>query len=330
MTDTPIHDTDAAGEGQPAPAPAIDLVITPRERDLGGFSVKRALPYAKRRQIGPFVFLDEMGPSTFAPGQGVDVRPHPHVCLSTITFLFDGELTHRDNTGAVQSIRPGDVNWMTAGRGIVHSERTGADVRAAGHRLHGLQAWIALPEAHEETDPDFQHHPAATLPHLRREGVSMTVIAGEVYGARSPVRLLSPLFYVDAQLEPGAALTVSDEYAERAAYIVAGPVSLEGQSFEAGALLVFRPGAKVTLTAGGRPAHLMMLGGAPLSPRHIEWNFVASSKARIAQAKADWAAGPARDWTGPFTLPDGDDQEFIPLPEAPPLSAPAPATKPES
>ncbi len=305
----------------------LEMIIEPRARDLGGFTVRRALPYAKRRHVGPFVFLDEMGPARFAPGQGVDVRPHPHVCLATITFLYEGELTHNDTTGALQSIRPGDVNWMTAGRGIVHSERTGADVRAAGHELHGLQAWIALPAEHEETEPHFQHHPAATLPQLSQPGVSGTLIAGEAYGATSPVALLSRLFYVDVHLQPGASLPAVTDYAEHSAYVVSGAVEIGGQQVKAGALAVLADAGDAVFTAGPEGAHLMLLGGDALGPRFMEWNFVASSKERLEQAKADWRAGPQRGWTGPFTLPAGDDQEFIPLPDAQPANQPVEPTK---
>ncbi len=296
----------------------LEMVIAPRARDLGGFSVRRALPYVKKRAVGPFVFLDEMGPAAFAPGQGIDVRPHPHVCLATVTFLFDGEITHRDTTGAYQSIRPGDLNWMHAGRGIAHSERTGADVRAAGHRLHGLQAWVALPEDAEETDPSFQHHPAATLPQLApADGVRATLIAGAAYGAASPVAVASPLFYVDTHLEAGAAIPAPDDHEARAAYVVTGVVELGGERVEAGSLAVIAPGAAARLRAVDGPAHIMLLGGAPLGERFMEWNFVASTRARVDQAKADWIASEKNGWNGPFTLPAGDDHEFIPLPDAP-------------
>ncbi len=306
---------------------SLEMIIAPRARDLGDLTVRRALPDAKKRAIGPFVFLDEMGPAAFAPGQGIDVRPHPHVCLATVTFLFDGEITHRDTTGAHQSIRPGDLNWMHAGRGIAHSERTGADVRAAGHRLHGLQAWVALPEDQEETAPRFQHHPAAALPQRTpADGVRATVIAGAAYGATAPVAVASPLFYVDTHMEAGAAVLAPEDYEARGAYVVAGAVEVDGARVDAGSLAVLTPGATVRLSAVDGPAHLMQLGGAPLGERFIEWNFVASSRARLEQAKADWVASARNGWTGPFTLPAEDNHEFIPLPDAPTPQEPAEPT----
>lgn len=284
----------------------IDLVIEPRRRDLGGFEVGRLLPFAARRMVGPFIFLDRMGPAEFAPGipRSVDVRPHPHIGLSTLTYLFEGEIMHRDSVGSEQAIRPGEVNWMVAGRGITHSERF-ERARREGGRMDGLQAWVALPKEHEETDPAFFHHDERDLPQLDERHVRRRLIAGEAFGDRSPVRTHSPLFYVHSRLETGAREHLPDGYAERAAYVIEGEVEVEGQRFAEGQLLVFGDGA-ATLEARA-PTALMLLGGEPVGERHIEWNFVSSSKARLEQAKADWRSGR-------FKLPDRDDREFIPLP----------------
>ena len=285
---------------------AIAQVVESRKRDLGGFEVRRILPYGGGRMVGPFIFLDHMGPVVFPAGRGIDVRPHPHVCLATVTYLFDGEIEHRDSLGVVQAIRPGDVNWMTAGRGIAHSERTGAALRAAGHRLHGLQSWVALPQAFEETDPAFHHFPASQLPSREADGVRMRLIAGEAYGLRSPVRVFSNMFYVDADCDAGATVELPIEYAERAAYVVEGAIEVEGRTFAEGTLLVFAAGEAVKLRAKGA-TRIALLGGAPLeSQRHIWWNFVASSSERIERAKRDWADGKFPQVPG--------DPEFIPLP----------------
>jgi redox-sensitive bicupin YhaK (pirin superfamily) len=286
----------------------IDLVIEQRRKDLGGFEVGRVLPYAPRRMVGPFIFFDHMGPVDFAPGfpRTVDVRPHPHIGLSTLTYLFDGTITHRDSLGVTQPIRPGEVNWMTAGRGITHSERF-EELRADGGRMDGIQAWIALPVEDEETDPSFHHHAAGELPGYEAPGLTARLIAGEAFGARSPVRTHSPLFYVHWTLHAGARAELPAEYPERAAYIARGQVEVDGQVFDAGRMLVFSPGQAVTFTAVS-DAILMLLGGEPIGPRFIEWNFVSSSKDRLEQAKADWRAGRMK-------LPDADSGEFIPLPE---------------
>ncbi len=270
--------------------------------------MRRVLPSARRRLVGPFIFWDHMGPAEQAPGQGIDVRPHPHINLATVTYLFEGEIFHRDSLGSAQAIRPGDVNWMTAGSGIVHSERTPAEERARVSRLHGIQAWVALPRDREEVLPSFRHHPKASLPKLSLSGAELSVIAGEAYGARSPVETLSPLFYVDARLEAGAKLAVPVDYQERAAYVVEGSIACGAERFEPGHLLVFAPGRAATLLAEGK-AHVMLFGGAPLeSERHIYWNFVSSSDERIERAKERWRAGN-------FPKVPGDDQEFIPLPD---------------
>jgi redox-sensitive bicupin YhaK (pirin superfamily) len=289
--------------------PAVDAVIEARIRDLGGgFNVRRVLPSPARRLVGPFVFFDHMGPVVLPPGKGMDVRPHPHINLATVTYLFEGEIVHRDSLGSHQTIRPGDINWMTAGRGIAHSERSGDELRKDGFRLHGLQLWVALPKAYEEREPDFTHHPAATLPTVERPGARIRVLAGKVYGAVSPVRTFSPLFYADAALEPGSELSVTDEYPERAVYVADGALRCGTDRIEPGRMIVFSEGVSATLRAESA-SHVVMLGGTPLDgPRHIWWNFVSSSKERIEEAKRDWKAGR-------FPKIPGDDQEFIPLPE---------------
>jgi len=291
-----------------AGAAAITLVLDARARDLGGFTVRRLLPATARRLVGPFIFFDHMGPNQFARGNGIDVRPHPHIALATVTYLFDGELMHRDSLGSAQPIRPGAVNWMMAGRGIVHSERTPPDLRAAGHVLDGIQAWVALPKAHEDDEPRFEHHAAETLPRIERPGAVLRVLAGSAYGATSPVGVLSPTLYVDAQLAAGAVLPVCDEYSERAVYVAAGHVRCAGDEFGSGQMIVLRARAPLALEAT-EAAHVMLLGGAPLDgERHIWWNFVASSMQRIEEAKRDWQLGR-------FPKVPGDEHEFIPLPK---------------
>ncbi len=293
---------------------ALEIAIVPRTHDLGDhFEVRRALPAVGRRMVGPFVFLDQMGPAVFAAGRGLDVRPHPHIGLATVTYLLDGEILHRDSLGTVQAIRPGDVNWMTAGRGIVHSERTAPERRREGSALAGLQCWVALPRAHEETDPAFVHLEAARLPQQSADGVSARVIAGEFFGLRSPLATLSPLFYVDVGLAMGARLAMPPDYPEQAIYIVAGRLDLGADGvFDAGQLLVLKPGAGVILAgADAAGTRLMLLGGEPMDgPRRLVWNFVSSSTERIEQAKEDWRAGR-------FPAVPGET-EFIPLPEPPP------------
>jgi redox-sensitive bicupin YhaK (pirin superfamily) len=292
-----------------APGSALETVVVPRTRDLGGFEVRRALPSARRRMVGPFVFLDQMGPAVFRGGRGIDVRPHPHVGLATVTYLFDGALLHRDSLGTVQAIRPGAVNWMTAGRGIVHSERTPPEARVEGATLFGIQTWVALPRAYEEAAPGFAHTPAEALPSLEGDGVRLRVVLGALFGARSPVQTFSETVYAEAALAPGARLDVPTEAEERAVYVVEGVVEESGAAFEAGRLLVLRPGAPVLLRAAG-PARLLVLGGEPMDgPRHIWWNFVSSSLERIEQAAADWAAGRFDPVPG--------ETDFIPLPSQP-------------
>jgi len=280
-----------------------------RAHDIGGFEVRRALPASERQMIGPFILFDQMGPGEFMAGHGLDVRPHPHIGLSTLTYLFEGKILHRDSLGSAQSIRPGDVNWMTAGHGIAHSERTDQRLRSTAHRLFGIQSWIALPKANEETMPAFVHHPAATLPMAQEGGLQMRLVAGTGWGLASPVQVSSPLFYADAQLSPSARVPLPDEHEERGAYIVSGSVEVAGQTFDAGRMLLFRPGDQMALSAGVRGARLLLLGGATMDgPRYIFWNFVSSSPERIGQAKADWKGGR-------FAKVPGDDREFIPLPE---------------
>jgi redox-sensitive bicupin YhaK (pirin superfamily) len=280
-------------------------VIDGRPRDIGGFSVRRVLPSPHRRHVGPFVFWDHMGPVALPPGEGMDVLPHPHIGLATVTFLFEGEIVHRDSVGSHQAIRPGDVNWMTAGRGIVHSERTDPAVKARGARVHGIQSWVALPAEHEGSEPHFAHHPGKDLPVVTEPGATLRVIAGEAYGAQSPARTLSPLFYVDATLETGASVELPD-HEERAVYVLDGSVEIDGASITPGRLAVLAPKARVTIRAPGA-THAMFLGGAPLGDRHMYWNFVSSDRERIERAKADW-----RDRR--FPLVPGDEEEFVPLP----------------
>lgn len=299
---------------------AVEVIVVPRTHDLGdGFNVRRALPSRERRMVGPFVFFDEMGPHTFSAGQGLDVRPHPHIGLSTVTYLLQGEIQHRDSLGTSQSIRPGEVNWMTAGKGIVHSERTAAEQRAHSSPLFGLQCWVALPKSHEENDPSFLHLGAPDLPVIEGDGATARIISGSFLGQASPVPVASAMFYVDLQLKPGARLTMPAEYSERAVYVLAGTLDLgrDGR-FERGQLVVLKPGAAVTLGAGGAGgARLMLLGGEPMDgPRFLSWNFVSSSAERIEQAKQDWKAQTFPKVPG--------ETEFIPLPDIPgrPVSYP--------
>ena len=287
----------------------LERVIEGRRRDLGGgLEVERVLPNAARRMVGPFIFLDHMGPAQFDPGQGIDVRPHPHIGLSTVTYLFDGEILHRDNLGFRQAIRPGEVNWMTAGSGIVHSERTDPSIRSRGGLMHGMQAWAALPLEAEETDPNFVHHDEADLPTFEDAGVWARLIAGSAFGLSNTVRTYSPMFYLHVELQPGGRIALPPEHSERAAYVVDGQVEHDGRTHAAGQMLVFTAGGEPVVTAVDGPARVMLLGGEPIGQRFIWWNLVSSSEARIDQAKADWRAGR-------FPLPPDDSSEFIPLPE---------------
>ena len=293
--------------GPAADGSAVALVIVPRARDLGGFEVRRALPATKRQMVGPFIFFDQMGPAEFLTGEGIDVRPHPHIGLATITWLIDGQIMHRDSLGSAQLIRPGEVNWMTAGQGIAHSERTPDALRRRTSTLAGLQSWVALPANREETAPSFTHHPADALPVISDHGLRTVLIAGTGWGARSPVETFSDMVYADATLSAGTVLPLPNEHEDRAVYLLSGDIEIAGDRFRPGSLLVFRPGDPIAVRAIG-VSRLLVLGGATLEgSRHIWWNFVSSSKDRIEQAKADWQAGR-------FDAVPGDD-EFIPLPE---------------
>jgi redox-sensitive bicupin YhaK (pirin superfamily) len=292
----------------------IDLVIEQRRRDLGGFEVGRVLPWARRRMVGPFVFFDHIGPVEFPAGmpRSLDVRPHPHIGLSTVTYLFDGEIMHRDSVGSAQSIRPGEVNWMTAGSGITHSERF-ERARQVGGNMHGIQAWVALPKEDEETDPAFAHYGAGELPVMDEPGCWMRLVAGQAYGMKSSVKTHSPMFYLHCEVSAGGHVALPDEYTDRAAYVAKGSVQVDGHSYGAGNMIVFRSNEPVSFSVD-EDATVMLLGGESLGERYIDWNFVSSSQDRIAQAKADWRAGRMK-------LPDLDNEEFIPLP--PEKAAPA-------
>ncbi|MCJ8139873.1 pirin family protein [Falsirhodobacter halotolerans] len=292
---------------------AIETLIIPRARDLGGFEVRRALPAPKRQMVGPFIFFDQMGPAEFLTGGGIDIRPHPHIGLATVTYLYKGEFHHRDSTGADQTVRPGEVNWMIAGNGVTHSERTSVEMRTRPGALFGIQTWVALPESAEDRPASFEHHGRAALPTLSDGGKDIRLILGSAWGATSPVRTFTDTFYADAVLAAGAKLPLPDNHEDRGVYVSEGSVTIAGDTFEAGRMMVFRPGDRITLHAGDRGARLMVLGGETLNgPRYISWNFVASSQEKIDAAKEAWRQG---DWEhGRFRLPPGDDAEFIPLP----------------
>jgi len=290
-----------------APSAPVDVTIEPITKDLGGFRVRRALPHIKKRMVGPFIFLDQMGPAIFPAGEGLDVRPHPHIGLATLTYLVEGSIFHRDTLGSAQNILPGDVNWMTAGRGIAHSERSSPESRLGARQMTGIQSWLALPRAHEETEPAFFHHDAAAMPILTDTGVTLHLVAGEAFGASSPVKIFCSTLYADITLTTGAAVPLPDEHEERAIYLISGSVEIAGEIFTPPTLLAFRPADRITIRATTN-ARFIMLGGEPVDgPRHLWWNFVSSSKDRIEQAKQDWTSGK-------FGLPPGDDQEWIPLP----------------
>lgn len=298
---------DAAG------ADAIETLIIPRARDLGGFEVRRALPAPKRQMVGPFIFFDQMGPAEFLTDQGIDVRPHPHIGLGTVTYLYRGSFQHQDSTGADQIITPGALNWMVAGRGVTHSERSPDAVRAGPSSLLGIQTWIALPETHEDIAPSFEHHAADALPEIRDQGIEARLILGRAYGETAPATMHSDTFYLDVTLAARARFPLPVDHEDRGIYITEGSVSIAGQEFQAGQMMVFRPGDAITVAAGDRGARLMALGGATLNgPRHIWWNFVASSRERIEAAKQEWRE--ARWGQGRFDLPPGDRDEHIPLP----------------
>jgi redox-sensitive bicupin YhaK (pirin superfamily) len=284
----------------------VELVLAGKAHDIGAFEVKRALPQAKRRHVGPFVFLDEMGPAVLAPGAGMDVRPHPHIGLSTVTYLFDGEIVHRDSLGFVQPIRPGALNWMTAGRGIVHSERTDPAKRGGGMKMHGIQTWVALPPELEECGPSFAHHPADTLPETTIDGVALKLILGDAYGLVAPVKADWPIFYLHAEFPSGAALAMTDAHRERAVYVVSGALEIAGTEYAPGQLVVLKEAAHAVMRAT-RATRAMLLGGAPLpGARTIWWNFVSSDKARLERAKELWKSGGFPGVPG--------ETEFIPLP----------------
>jgi redox-sensitive bicupin YhaK (pirin superfamily) len=311
--------------GDPASCDAIEHVIVPRARDLGGFEVRRALPAQQKQMVGPFIFFDQMGPAEFLIGKGIDVRPHPHIGLATVTYLFEGEVYHRDSLGSSLAIRPGEVNLMRAGRGIVHSERETSEPNLVtdGHglaqvrdysadatmkRLFGIQAWAALPKSHEEAAPAFAHHGTAELPRISGEGKTLRLVLGAAFGGRSPVEFPHPALFAEAVLAPGAVLPLDPDYDERAVYIASGEIDIAGSPFAAGRLLLFKPGDRISILALAQ-SRLVLLGGEPMDgPRHIWWNFVSSSKDRIEQAKADWRAKR-------FALVPGDEKESIPLPE---------------
>ena len=291
---------------------AIETLIVPRARDIGAFEVRRALPSSQRQMVGPFIFFDQMGPAEFITDQGMDVRPHPHIGLATITYLYEGGIYHRDSLGNALEIEPGAVNWMVAGKGITHSERTAPERRKAGETLFGIQTWVALPEHAEDTAPAFEHAPMDKLPFLEGEGKQVRLILGSLYGEKAPVKTFSDMFYADAVLFEGAKLALTTEHEDRGIYVANGEIGIAGETYAEGQMLVFRPGDEITVTAT-RDARLVLLGGETLNgPRHIWWNFVATSQDRIDAAKAAWAAG---DWAnGRFQLPPDDLDEFIPLP----------------
>ena len=284
---------------------AVELIVEPKAKDLGGFTVRRVLPSRERQMVGPFIFFDHMGPAEFPPGKGISVRPHPHIGLATVTYLFEGEIMHRDNLGFVQPIRPGAVNLMTAGKGIVHSERAGEDLDTTS-RLHGIQSWMALPEDMQEIDPAFVHYPAEDLPEFELNGVLVRVIIGEAFGQGSPVSVHAPMLYLECRMPAGTSLTLPDNYEECAAYVAEGNVSVDGKELVEGRLAIARTGRTLLVDAQA-DSRVMVIGGTNLGRRHIWWNFVSTSRERIVQAKDDWRA--MRFGTIP-----GDDEEFIPLP----------------
>lgn len=292
---------------------AIETLIIPRARDLGGFEVRRALPAPKRQMVGPFIFFDQAGPVEFLTGQGIDVRPHPHIGLGTVTYLYQGDFHHRDSLGTDQIIRPGALNWMVAGKGVTHSERTSSSARRGPHALFGIQTWMALPEDREDMPPTFEHHDKDSLPEIDSDGVHARLILGTAYGETAPATLYSETFYLDVVLEPGARFPLPDDHEDRGIYVSQGSVTIAGQSFEAGRMMVFRPGDRITVAAGADGARLMALGGATLSaPRYVWWNFVASSRDKIEHAKEEWRTA---NWgVGQFDLPPTDRHEHTPLP----------------
>jgi hypothetical protein len=296
--------------GDPFSCEALELLLVPRSVDLGDFAVRRALPHTKRRTVGPFVFFDHFGPAEFKAGRGLDVRPHPHIGLSTLTYLYDGEIVHRDTLGMNAAIRPGEVNWMTAGRGIVHSERTAPERRTDGEPLHGLQLWVAMMAKDEENDPGFAHHGGDELPVVNGDGKVARIVAGTMFGASSPLATQIDAVFADISLEAGASVPLEADYEERAVYVSSGEIDISGDRFVTGQMLIFRPGDRITVKAVV-PSRIAIVGGAPLDgPRHVWWNFVSSRRERIEQAKEEWKKG----WFGKVP---GDEIEFIPLPDKP-------------
>lgn len=291
------------------------MIITSRERDIGGFTVRRILPYATHRMVGPYIFFDHMGPAEFKPGDGMDVRPHPHINLATVTYLFDGTIRHRDSLGSDQLIEPGAINWMTAGRGIVHSERTPDEKRRTGMKVNGIQLWVALPTEHEETDPSFTHYPKNVLPEFTHDGSFVKLLVGNLFGKSSPVKIHSDLFYAEARIKAGSTFNFEVSGRESAAYVVEGKLEVDGQQAGPCSMVVAKGTSSMRLTALG-DCKLMLLGGSPVGTRKIFWNFVSSSEQRIEQCKAEWAKGPGNSER--FARIPGDDQEFIPLPSEPP------------
>ncbi|MEL6374915.1 MAG: pirin family protein [Pseudomonadota bacterium] len=291
----------------------IETLIIPRARDIGAFEVRRALPSARRQMVGPFIFFDQMGPAELLTGQGMDVRPHPHIGLATVTYLYQGAIQHRDSLGTALEIEPGAVNWMVAGNGITHSERTAQERRNTNNALFGIQTWVALPDEAEETDPAFHHHAKDALPLIEGEGKQVRLILGRLYGERAPVKTFSDMFYADAVLEEGSHLALPSDHEDRGLYIVTGEIEVAGEAYGAGQMMVFRPGDEIAIKAV-QASRLMLLGGETLNgPRYLWWNFVASSKEKLEAAKEAWREG---DWqNGRFHLPPGDDAEFIPLPD---------------
>jgi redox-sensitive bicupin YhaK (pirin superfamily) len=295
----------------------IEMVIVPRSRDLGGFEVRRALPAPERQMVGPFIFFDQMGPAEFLHDGGIDVRPHPHIGLATVTYLYQGEFQHRDSLGTNQMIYPGEVNWMVAGNGVTHSERTSPVTRATRHSLFGIQTWVALPEEAEDRPASFEHQGTAALPFLSGEGKEVRLILGNAWGARAPVKTFSEMFYADAVLEAGVKLPLPDNHEDRGVYVTGGSVLIAGEEFIAGRMMVFRPGDSITITAGEAGARLMLLGGETLNgPRYVAWNFVASSKEKLEAAREAWIQGDFEH--GRFRLPPDDNAEFIPFPDTVP------------
>lgn len=292
---------------------SIETLIIPRARDLGGFEVRRALPAPKRQMVGPFIFFDQAGPAEFVTGAGIDVRPHPHIGLGTVTYLYKGEFQHRDSLGSNQMIYPGELNWMVAGNGVTHSERTSEQTRLAPSSLFGIQTWVALPDQYEDTHAAFEHFGKDALPYLQGDGKQVRLILGSAWGENAPAKTFNEMFYADVILEAGASIPLPSEHEDRGVYISTGSVVVAGEEFETGQMMIFKPGDEITLNAGDQGARLMLLGGETLpGPRYIWWNFVASSRDKIEAAKEAWARG---DWQdGRFSLPPGDADEFIPLP----------------